>query len=203
MGTRGPKPESAAVKRAKGNPSRQPIGADAPAVQLPQVEQLELMPDWMLRKASRKAYAQRVSKYAQQVWRELYDELTRLNLLKRVDQNVFARYCRYFAEWVEYTRIIDEQGPYYETTSPHVGELKRSHPATRLRKDLEQHLKDIEDAIGMRPAARQQIFMRLSAQGQMPMTGSAPGAGGGTDEGDENVPLPFPNSPIGGLSRPN
>lgn len=182
--TRGRKPDPAAIKRAKGNPGRRPIhepedlpidetenGEEQPAATLPDGA---MPPAWLDTSELNTPEAKEISAWAVQIWRELYPNLVQLKLLKSTDANAFGRYCRYMAEWIKYTRQIDREGATYTSSSEHVTELKRPHPAVRFRKDVEQHLKDLGESMGLTPASRQRIMMALAgAQGRLPFGGES------------------------------
>src|SRR3546814_7512189 len=88
---RGPKPEPAAVKKAKGNPSHRRVGADprvdegaesAPAIDLHHAN--VAAPEW-LKGAGRK------------LWSELAPGCIAMRLLTSIDAGAFARYCQSYA----------------------------------------------------------------------------------------------------------
>lgn len=194
---RGPRGEPAAIKRAKGNPGRRKIAE--PAV-LP-ADDLEAPPRWLDTSDVGTEASRRISELAVEVWRRLHADLVRLKLLKTTDENAFGRYCRYMAEWIEYTRAIDREGSHYTTSSEHVGELKRPHPAVRFRKDVEQSLKELGEAMGLTPAARQRIFQQLAAQQPpLPTGAQAPAPRSPTDGPGSDKEMPsLTDSPVGFL----
>lgn len=171
---RGRKPDPAAIKAAKGNPGRRPIAVEPSPeeddgldrdleLEATEVEDAKVTaPQWLNTSDLKTDAAKFISALTDDIWRELHGALVGLNLLKSTDENAFARYCRYMAEWIYWTRTLDREGAYYITTSPHVGELKRPHPAFRFRKDVEQSLKELGGELGLTPAARQGIFQRLA-----------------------------------------
>lgn len=189
---RGRRPKPAAIRKAQGNPGRRPIGEPpedaAPAQtgeQAPAPAPVESAkpPAWLDTTSVKTAAARRLSKVAAEVWGGLHGELVRLKLLKATDENAFARYCRYAAEWIEYTKALDREGAWYTTSSEHVAGIIRPHPAFRFRKDVEHALKELEDRIGLTPVARQRIFQQLAGrvppqQPQMPGFGDKPTASG-------------------------
>lgn len=206
---RGPKPEPAAVKRAKGNPGRRPIADDNPSKDDQfHPDELGAVPAWLSTRSQRTARAKQITDLAETIWRALYADLVRMRLLKTTDENAFGRYCRYMAEWVFYTRTLDKEGMWYATNSDFAGELKRPHPAMRFRKDAEQALKDLGESMGLTPAARQRILAQLSASNQLtppgntrPPDAAAPASGEGAGQQGE---LGLGEaSPVGFLSRLN
>ncbi|RIK91757.1 MAG: phage terminase small subunit P27 family [Proteobacteria bacterium] len=195
--TRGRRPEPSAVKKAKGNPGRRRIVDAAPSSGI-DAAALTAPPAWLDTSAAvDSAAARETSALAQKIWNELLPDLQRMQLVQATDKNALARYCRYAAEWVYYTRTIDREGAYYTTSSEHVAEIRRPHPAMRFRKDCEQALKELGETMGLNPAARQRLFQQLAAMGKQP---ALPGVGD-----DAAAPSPAPSSdaaaPVGFLSR--
>ena len=157
MGRRGPKPEPAAVKRAKGNPGRRPIGDDPVIVQLQEGETAERA----LRVIS-VSPPKSLKGEALQIWKRLAPQLVRLKLLVPIDAETFGRYCRNFARWEKMQRILDSEGETYESVSQH-GTLKRAHPAYLIADRLERQLLAAEANFGLNPAERQRIFAQRVA----------------------------------------
>lgn len=141
MGRRGPKPEPAAVKEAKGNPGRRPIGSD-PAVD--QADARVAPPAWL-------------KKDGLAVWQRLAPRLSALKLLTQTDVETFARYCRNFARWLRMQERLDKQGEIYEIETAS-GIVRRADPAFLIGDRLERQLAAAEAAFGLNPADRQRIF---------------------------------------------
>lgn len=143
MGRRGPKPEPAAVKEAKGNPSRRPIGRDPE----PDVGQAVSVtpPSWM------KADAKRV-------WQRLAPRLAAMKLLSATDSETFARYCTNFARWLKMQKRLDKMGEVYEIETAS-GVVRRMDPAFSIASRLERELQSIEAVFGLNPAERQRIMV--------------------------------------------
>ena len=152
MGRRGPKPEPAVVKRAKGNPGHRPVGDDsalaagAPAAPI-------APPAWL---ATAKRKGERKSE-ALEIWKRLAPRLMSLKLLTPSDVETFARYCRNFARWLAMNRLIDKEGEVYESESQW-GKLRRVNPAYLVADRLERQLLAAENNFGLNPAERQRIF---------------------------------------------
>jgi P27 family predicted phage terminase small subunit len=100
MGRRGPKPEPASVKLAKGKSGRRPIGVD------PSVEE----------QAKAVASAGQIKPPAWLktgglvVWNRLAPRLIAQKLLFQIDAETFARYCKNFARWLDMQKRLDEMG---------------------------------------------------------------------------------------------
>jgi P27 family predicted phage terminase small subunit len=160
MGIRGPKPEPAAVKEAKGNPGRRPIGAD-PEPDTPEggkTNQVDA-PIWL--KGEGLA-----------IWDRLAPRLVERKLLTAIDAEAFGRYCRTFARWIRMQDVLDNEGETYESESAH-GKLKRAHPAFLIADRAERQLLSAEDRFGLNPAERQRLF---AARASQPFTGDLFGA---------------------------
>ncbi len=172
---RGRKPDPEGIKAVKGNTRRQKKAPAAPAAAASAAQPKSSagkMPSWLeTKKCVQSAAARRATELTGEVWSFLQPELARLNLLKATDDPALARFCRYMAEWVLYTEVIDREGAYYTTQSPHVEDLRRPHPAFNARKVVEQALKDLGSELGLSPAARQRLLMQLASSG---MGGDAP-----------------------------
>jgi P27 family predicted phage terminase small subunit len=159
MGRRGPKPEPAAIKQAKGNPANRPIGAD-PA-------------DAASGEANEKAAAPVVTapawlkKDGLKIWQRLAPRLVSMKLLSAIDAEAFGRYCRNFARWAKMQKVLDDEGETYESESAH-GKLKRCHPAFLISDRLERQLLASEDRFGLNPAERQRLFAARAAQPTFP-----------------------------------
>jgi P27 family predicted phage terminase small subunit len=162
MGRRGPKPQPASVKQAKGNPGHRPIGADPDASATPgQAETYE--------KATAVAVEAPVWLKAEgrKVWDRLAPRLVAMKLLSPIDAEAFGRYCRSFARWEKMQRVLDEEGETYESESQH-GKLKRAHPAFLISDRLERQLLATEDRFGLNPAERQRLYAARAAQPALP-----------------------------------
>lgn len=146
MGRRGPKPEPAAVKIAKGNSARRPIGADQPQQS---VARAVTMPTW-LKGEGRK------------IWLANAPRLQAQKLLTDTDAIAFARYCRNLARWLKMQKILDAEGETYESESQH-GKLKRAHPAFLISDRLERQLVSAEAVFGLNPAERQRLYAARAA----------------------------------------
>jgi P27 family predicted phage terminase small subunit len=153
MGRRGPKPQPAAVKEAKGNPGHRPIGADVAADAPAAAASKVAPPSWLKGKGL-------------EVWNRIAPRLVAQRLLSQIDAETFARYCRNFARWHKMQAMLDGSGKseFYESESAH-GKLWRIHPAFSIAERLERNLLAAEDRFGLNPAERQRIFAARAAGG--------------------------------------
>lgn len=167
---RGRKPDPEGLKAIKGNTRRQkkppakPANGASAAKATPEPKSSAgKMPAWLnTQRRVQSAAAKKAAKLTGEVWSFLQPELSRLNLLKATDDPALARFCRYMAEWILYTEVIDQEGAYYTTKSPHVEDLRRPHPAFNARKIVEGALKDLGSELGLSPAARQRLMLQLA-----------------------------------------
>ena len=197
MGRRGPKPQPAAVKQAKGNPGHRPVGADPVAAAEADAPEKAIAvvaepPLWLKGKGLK-------------IWDRLAPRLAAMKLLSPIDAEAFGRYCRSFARWEKMQRVLDEEGETYESESQH-GKLKRAHPAFLISDRLERQLLATEDRFGLNPAERQRLYAARAAQPAFPgdLFGGSPA--GQPPAGDkrprtEQRPSPAPGS-RGGPSSP-
>lgn len=152
MGRRGPKPEPASVKLAKGKSGRRPIGIDpspeeqakatASAVQIKP-------PAWL-------------KKDGLTVWNRLAPRLIAQKLLFQIDAETFARYCKNFARWLKMQERLDKMGEIYEIETAS-GIVRRADPAFLIGDRLERQLVTAEAVFGLNPAERQRLFAARAA----------------------------------------
>ena len=200
MGRRGPKPQPAAVKQAKGNPGHRPVGADPLAVAAADADAPEKAlavaaepPLWLKGKGLK-------------IWDRLAPRLVSMKLLSPIDAEAFGRYCRSFARWTKMQDVLDDEGETYESESAH-GKLKRAHPAFLIADRLERQLLAAEDRFGLNPAERQRLYAARAAQpafpGELPFGLPPTAPRGGKQPGTERpaaMPSGRPGSPVGFLN---
>lgn len=156
-GRRGPAPEPAAVKVAKGNSGHRPIEtaemedeANAAAAAVAGSSEIQ-PPDWL-------------NEGGLKIWAELATRLAAMKILTLIDTNTFARYCQLFGRWVDLERILDTDGTTYESESPH-GKYVRAHPAFTQASRLNRELMMLEQNFALNPADRQRLFAARAAAG--------------------------------------
>lgn len=177
---RGRKPQPAAVNEAKGNPGRRRrsarLASEAPPKGAPPPE---------------------LNDQARRIWEAIAPELTRLNFLRDIDRQAFARYCVHLARWWDLTQDLAAHGETYVTESNH-GTMERVRPAFIVRERTEKRLEVAEDRFGLNPASRQQIMQRLAGLVPAGPTGNLFGQEG--DNGTDRDRPPDPPSPVGLLT---
>lgn len=147
MARRGPKPEPAAVKEAKGNPGRRKVGADP--VDASKTSARVTAPAWL-------------KDDGLAVWRRLAPRLSALKLLTETDAETFGRYCRNFARWLKMQARLDSEGEIYEIETAS-GLVRRADPAFLIGDRLERQLVSAEAVFGLNPAERQRIYAARAA----------------------------------------
>jgi P27 family predicted phage terminase small subunit len=201
-GRRGPAPQPAAVKRAKGNPGHRPITDESEIEQdyteshseemtsndhsaMPVIEP----PEWL-------------NDDGLQVWDRLAPRLSLMRILQNIDADTFARYCFGFGRWVRLQRQIDNEGATYTSKSPH-GEYVRIHPAVAMADRLDRTLMQFESNFALNPADRQRLFAARAAAagigaGRSDLFDQSKGAG--VDNGKNDNAGSLAVSPIGILN---
>lgn len=176
-GRRGPAPQPASVKLAKGNPGKRG-GSQALAEQAKQeagpgaglqpgasftgtpsdgvgggaVSVATLTPpDW-------------INPDGLEVWNRLAPKLATMRILGSLDLDAFARYCQNFGRWVKLQKRLDLEGETYTSESPH-GTYVRSNPAFMIADRLDRALERAEANFALNPADRQRLFAARAAAG--------------------------------------
>jgi phage terminase small subunit len=148
---RGRKKQSLAIKRLKGNPSKERLedleraaeGTPSPAAQAVPIE----MPAFLKTARSREIFASVIADYA----------ATRI--ARRPDAIGFGRWAFYVDRWIDTAEQL--KGVIYTSKSKH-GTLMRKHPALGAIADLERCLQSLEDRLGLNPVARQNYLRGLA-----------------------------------------
>lgn len=163
MAKRGPRPQPAAVRRAKGNPGRRPVGEMPPAAATDSTG--IVAPTWL--------------KGAElDIWKRLAPPLAAMNILARIDAWTFGRYCANFARWLDMKRRLDETGAIYSVTTES-GTVHRPDPAFMIADRLEKQLVAAEASFALNPAERQRYYaakIAAGAQSRLPLQEAADAA---------------------------
>jgi len=174
-GRRGPAPEPAAVKKAKGNSGHRPIkteemetAANEAAAMGATTTEIQ-PPDWL-------------NDDGLKVWGEIAPRLAAMKILTSIDANTFGRYCQSFGRWVKLEKTLDAEGTTYESESPH-GKYVRSHPAFMQASRLNRELMMFEQNFALNPADRQRLFAARAAAAMSPGLFESPSSDGETKSG--------------------
>lgn len=207
-GRRGPAPQPAKVKKAKGNPGKRPIltdqieaeaelaGADGADLRdgdsvgaggvssgFPSMEP----PEWL-------------NEDGLVVWDRIAPRLQSMKILQHIDADTFGRYCQNFGRWVRLQKRLDKEGETYESETAH-GKYIKANPAFMMASRLDRELMMQEQNFALNPADRQRLFAARAAAagaGGADLFGATGGAGGG-DKQNEN-PGDRATGPIGMLN---
>lgn len=196
--TRGRRPAPETVQAAKGNTRRQRGTGKAAQAKVAEVkasapEKVGRMPGYMtLRKKKLSTIGERTRAKTAEIMAFMQPKAEAINFLKDTDVNGFARFCRYMAEWLVSLEVIDEEGFFYETSSPHTENMKRVHPAVLMRKINEQNLRMLEAEFGFTPTRRQQLMLQMANAGI-----GIPAAAKESPQSEDSPPPVF--SPLGFL----
>lgn len=193
--TRGPRPQPAAIKRAKGNPSRRKI---AEPEQLP----TEAAPADAIAPRSTLPAPKQLTAAQREVWEAFVPELVGMRLMKATDIAAFGRYCAWTVKWNEAERRMRTAKLVTVTESEHVV-MERMSKWLMVMVHIDKRLEAIEERFGMNPSARQRIFQQLANQNpQLPLGGGAQAPADATKPAPAAAPtLPMTDaSPVGLLN---
>lgn len=133
---------------------------------------------------------------AKAIWEQVQKDTSSIGLIKKLDGNALARYCRYMGDWVDIDRKLKALGNVvYETDTKH-GKMQRIHPLFLARDRTESNLIKLEEQLGLTPRSRMAIIAHLA--GQPPLL---PGLedNDAPHSRDEDDSIGF----LGGSTRPN
>lgn len=131
---RGPKPESAATKRFKGNPGNRPLNNHEPTP--PAVTDLS-PPDGL-------------GEAGQRIWNETAPHLHALGLLTVLDRPLLLLYCSAWDEWTQAEEMLNEHGVLMPDSR---GGLK-PNPALRVRRSAADKIFRFGSDFGLSPSSR-------------------------------------------------
>ena len=135
MGTRGPLPTPANVRRLRSSGGAR----DAPPPLQP-VRGIPEPPAWL----SDEALAE---------WERITPELDRLGMVTHLDRSILAIYCDAWAKWVQSARLAGSVGL---LATGQRGE-DRKHPVMQLYRDLGTQCRNLARELGLTPSARLRI----------------------------------------------
>ncbi len=116
-------------------------------------------------------------------WRQLAPLLIEARALRVGDQTALARYCRYVAEWITLTQVIDLEG-FTITNTTKFGETTVRHPAVGTRGMVENSCASLEKELGLSPQARFKVQKQLKAAlADLPLAGRRADANKGSPIG--------------------
>ncbi|WAH44514.1 phage terminase small subunit P27 family [Alicyclobacillus fastidiosus] len=96
---------------------------------------------------------------AKKEFKRIAKELQELELLTNVDVNALAAYCDAYADYVECTRIIREEGLLVEYTNKAAETNKVPHPLLTKKKQLHDQMRSLSLEFGLTPSSRAKLAM--------------------------------------------
>lgn len=132
MGKRGPKPLSAAIRVARGNPSRTPINTREPR---PRSGTPDAAPGIM--------------DDAKLIYRRLVSACERMRVLTEADGQMLTLVADTLALRQQYIRVLESEGPMLETEKG-----TYAHPAAKMVMSLTEQSRKLLGIFGLSPADR-------------------------------------------------
>lgn len=203
-GRRGPAPQPAKVKKAKGNPGKRPILTD----EIEAEAELAGAGGAGLRDGDSVGGGGGSSAFPSMappewlnedglvVWDRIAPRLQSMKILQHIDADTFGRYCQNFGRWVRLQKRLDKEGETYEADTAH-GKYIKANPAFMMASRLDRELMMQEQNFALNPADRQRLFAARAAAagaGGADLFGAAGGAGRGektpdAGSGEERGPI--------------
>lgn len=98
-----------------------------------------------------------LNKVAKKEFKRLAEELMKLKLLTNVDVHALAAYCDAYSDYVECTKIIEEEGLMVEYTNKAAETNKVPHPLLTKKKQLHEQMRSLAIEFGLTPSARAKL----------------------------------------------
>ncbi|MBP0725545.1 phage terminase small subunit P27 family [Bacillus sp. RG28] len=98
-----------------------------------------------------------LSSFAKKEFKRMVNELKEVDLVTNVDVNALALYCDAYGNYVECTKVIQEEGLMVEYTNKAAETNKVPHPLLTKQKALFEQMKSLSTEFGLTPAARAKI----------------------------------------------
>jgi P27 family predicted phage terminase small subunit len=132
MGRRGPVPKTNESRILEGNPSKRPMkGKSLKPKGIP------TCPSWLSPEARRE-------------WKRVAPELTRLQILTKLDQSALAGYCISYSQWRKAQEVLNDRGVVYVT---HRGQIK-PRPEVEIARVLGDMMRAFAAELGLSPTSR-------------------------------------------------
>ncbi len=94
---------------------------------------------------------------AKKEFKRIATELEELDLITNVDVNALATYCDAYSDYIECTKIIQQEGLMIEHTNK-AGETNSvPHPLLTKKKQLHEQMKTLATEFGLTPSSRAKI----------------------------------------------
>lgn len=141
----GPKKQPAELAAAKGNPGHRAITPSPP-----ESEAITTSAPSFIK-----------TKRAREIWAALMPVIQPYRFVKTSDEMAVGRYCIHLARFLDLNDQVAKSGVSYETDTNH-GRMLRLHPHFAAMMRIEEALVKLEDRIGLTPAARQSLMVRVA-----------------------------------------
>ncbi|BCJ86463.1 phage terminase small subunit P27 family [Effusibacillus dendaii] len=96
---------------------------------------------------------------AKKEFKRIAKELMELDLITNVDINALAAYCDAYSDYVECTKIIQDEGLMVEYTNKAAETNKVPHPLLTKKKQLHEQMKSLATEFGLTPSSRAKLAM--------------------------------------------
>src|SRR5690606_2563309 len=98
-----------------------------------------------------------LSKEAKKVFNQLVKELADTKLLTNVDVHILALWCDAYVDYINCTKIIEQEGLMVEYTNKAAETNKVAHPLMTKKKQLAEQMRALASEFGLTPAARAKL----------------------------------------------
>ena len=98
-----------------------------------------------------------LSKQAKKVFREIVQDLADTKLLTNVDVHTLALWCDAYVDYINCTKIIEQEGLMVEYTNKAAETNKVAHPLMTKKKQLAEQMRALASEFGLTPAARAKL----------------------------------------------
>jgi len=98
-----------------------------------------------------------LSKEAKKVFKQIAKELEHTKLITNVDIHALALWCDAYVDYINCTRIIEEEGLMVEYTNKAAETNKVAHPLMTKKKQLAEQMRALASEFGLTPAARAKL----------------------------------------------
>lgn len=98
-----------------------------------------------------------LSKEAKKVFKQIAKELEHTKLITNVDIHALALWCDAYVNYINCTKIIEQEGLMVEYTNKAAETNKVAHPLMTKKKQLAEQMRALASEFGLTPAARAKL----------------------------------------------
>lgn len=98
-----------------------------------------------------------LSSFAKREFKKMVKELLEIDLITNVDVHALALYCDAYDNYVQCTKVIQNEGLMVEYTNKAAETNKVPHPLLTKQKALFEQMKSLSTDFGLTPAARSKL----------------------------------------------